>query len=57
MKKKDAFVAAVDGLFDGKIEVTPDGVAKDALKNLLKDGQEATMKFESKQNIVNILDF
>lgn len=27
--KKDAFVVTVDDLFDGEIEVTPDGVPKD----------------------------
>ena len=42
--KKDAFAVAVDGLLDGAFE--------GALNELCKHGQEATIKFENKQNIV-----
>ena len=37
--------------------VKTEGAPNDALNDPRKDSQEATVKFESKENIVNILDF
>ena len=50
---KRCIYIAVDGLLGGEIE----GAPKDALISLPKNSQEGTMKFENKENIVNILDF
>ena len=47
----------MDGLLDSSIEDAREGAVKDALNNLCKDAQEATITFESKQNVVNILHF
>ena len=47
----------MDGLLDSSIEDAREGAVKDALDNLRKDAQEATITFESKQNVVNILHF
>ena len=39
------------------IKDAPENSPKDGLNNLRKDAQEATIKFENKQNMVNILIF
>ena len=54
---KDASDVVVDGLLKSTIEGAPKNASKDALNDLWKHAKEATMKFESKQNIVNILNF
>ena len=56
-EEKDTFVAVIDGLLDSAIEGAHEGVPKDAPNDLRKDAQEATIFFESKQNVVNILNF
>ena len=47
----------MDDLLGSSIEDAREGAAKDALNNLRKDAEEATITFESKQNVVNILHF
>ena len=57
MKKKMYLNAVIDDLPDSVIEGVREGVTKDVLNDLHEDEQEATITFESKQNIVNILNF
>ena len=47
----------IDGLLDGVIEGVLEGAPRDAINNLYKDTQEATVTCECKQNFVNILIF
>ena len=54
--EKDTFTVAVDDLL-GAIKAVTDVARKRTLNDLSKDTQEATMKFEGNQNILNILDF
>ena len=57
VEEKYTFDVVMDGLRDISIEDVREGAAKDAFNNLRKDAQEATITFESKQNVVNILHF
>ena len=47
----------IDGLLDSVIEGLRKDAPRDAIKNLYKDAQEATVTCECKQNFVNILIF
>ena len=47
----------IDGLVDSEIEGVLVGAPKDAINNLYKVAQEATVACECKQNFVNILNF
>ena len=47
----------IDGLLDIAIEGVLESVPRDAINNLYKDAQEATVTCECKQNFVNILIF
>ena len=42
---------------DSAIKGVLEGAPEDAINNLFKDAQEATVTCESKQNFVNILNF
>ena len=44
-------------IYKKRVEGTPDGAPKHVLNDLRKYPQEATKKFYSKQNIVNMLEF
>ena len=44
----------IDGLLDSAIEGVLEGAPRDAINNLNKDGQEAIVTCEYKQNFVNI---
>ena len=57
MKKKMYLNAVIDDLPGSVIECVREGATKDVLNDLHEDEQEATITFESKQNIVNILNF
>ena len=57
VEEKYTFDVVMDGLRDISIEDVREGAAKDAFNNIRKDAQEATITFESKQNVVNILHF
>ena len=56
-EEKDACDLIVDGLFCGAFDSAPEGVPKYVLNDVRKGAQESTIKFESKQNIVNGLIF
>ena len=56
-EEKDTFDVVMDCMLDSAFEIALEGAPKDVLKNLCKDSQEATITFESKQNVVNILNF
>ena len=47
----------IDGLLDSAIEGVLEGVPRDAINNLYKDAQEATVTCECKRNFVNVLIF
>ena len=47
----------IDGLLDSAIEGVLEGVPREAINNLYKDAQEATVACECKQNFVNVLIF
>ena len=57
MKKKICLNVVIDDLPDSTTEGAREGATKDVLNDLHQDEQEATITFESKQNIVNILNF
>ena len=44
----------IDGLLDSVIDGVFEGAPRDAINNLYKDAQEATVTCECKQNFVNI---
>ena len=54
-RKRDDVV--IDGLLGSAIEGVLEGAPRDAINNLYKDAQEATVTCECKQNFVNILIF
>ena len=56
-EEKDIFDVVIDGLLDSAVEGVLEGVPRDAINNLYKDAQEATVTCECKQNFVNILIF
>ena len=56
-EEKDAFDVVVQCPLDGVIKCSRESAPKDALNDLHKDAREATITFESKQNIVNVLNF
>ena len=56
-RKKGIFDVAIDGLLGSGIEGVLEGAPRDAINNLYKDAQEATVTCECKQNFVNILIF
>ena len=56
-EEKDIFDVVIDGLLDSAIEGVLEGAPRDAINNLYKDAQEATVTCECKQNFVNILNF
>ena len=56
-EEKDTFDFAFDGLLDSAIEGVLEGAPNDAINNLYKDAQEATVTCEYKQNFINILIF
>ena len=56
-EEKDIFDVVIDGLLDSAIEVILEGAHRDAINNIYKDAQEATVTCECKQNFVNILIF
>ena len=56
-EEKDIFDVVIDGLLDSAIEGVLEGVPRDAINNLYKDAQEATVTCECKQNFVNALIF
>ena len=47
----------IDGLLDSVIEGLRKDAPRDAIKNLYKDAQEATVTCECNQNFLNILIF
>ena len=47
----------IDGILDSVIEGLLKDAPRDAIKNLYKDAQEATVTCECKQNFLNILIF
>ena len=47
----------IDGLLDSAIESVLEDASRDAVNNLYKVAQEATVTCECKQNFVNILIF
>ena len=56
-EEKDRSDVVIDGLFDSAIDSVLEGTPRDAINNLYKDAQEATVICECKQNFVNILIF
>ena len=56
-EEKDKFDVEIGGLLDSAIEGVLEGVPRDAINNLNRDAQEATVTCECKQNFVNILIF
>ena len=56
-EETDTFDVVIDGLVDSEIEGVLVGAPKDAINNLYKVAQEATVTCECKQNFVNILNF
>ena len=54
-EEKDIFDVVIDGLLDSAIEGVLEGAPRDAINNLYKDAQEATVICQCKQNFVNIL--
>ena len=56
-EEKDIFEVVIDGLLDSAIEGVLEAAPSDAIQNLYKDAQEATVTCECKQNFVNILIF
>ena len=56
-EEKDIFYVATDGLLDSAFEGVLEGAPWDAIINLYKDAQEATVTCECKQNFVNLLIF
>ena len=56
-EEKDTFDFAFDDLLDSSIEGVLEGAPNDAINNLYKDAQEATVTCECKQNFINILIF
>ena len=56
-EEKDIFDVVIDGLLDSAIEGVLEGAPRDAINNLYKDAQEATVTCEWKQNFVKILIF
>ena len=56
-EEKDIFDVVIDSLLDSAIEGVLEGAPRDAINNLYKDVQEATVTCECKQNFVNILIF
>ena len=46
-----------DGLLDSAFEGVLEGAPRDAINNLYKDAQEATITCECKQDFVNVLIF
>ena len=56
-EEKYIFEVVIDGLLDSAIEGVPEGAPRDAINNLYKNAQEATVTCECKQNFVNILIF
>ena len=55
-EEKDTFDNIIDGLLDSAIEGALEDAPNDPLNDLHKYAQEA-ITFESKQNVVNILNF
>ena len=56
-EEKDIFDVVINRLLDSAIEGVLEGAPRDAINNLYKDAQEATVICECKQNFVNILIF
>ena len=56
-EKKYTFDVVIDGLLDSAIEGVLEGAPKDAINNLCKDAEEATVTCKYKQNFVNILNY
>ena len=56
-EEKDILDVVFVGLLDSAIEGVLEGAPRDAINNLYKDAQEATVTCECKQNFVNILMF
>ena len=56
-EEKDTSDVVIDGLTDSAIESVLEEAPKDAINNLYKDAQEATVTCKCKQNFVNILNF
>ena len=56
-EEKDIFDVAIHGLLDSAVEGVLEGTPRDAINNLNKDAQKATVTCECKQNLVNILIF
>ena len=56
-EEKDISDVVIDVLLDSAVEGVPERAPKDAINNLYKDAQEATVTSEGKQNFVNILIF
>ena len=54
-EEKDIFGFVIDGLLYGAVEGVLEIAPRDAINNLHKDAQEATVTCECKQNFVNIL--
>ena len=55
-EEKDTFDDIIDGLLDSAIDGALEDAPNDPLNDLPKDAQEA-ITFESKQNVVNVLNF
>ena len=54
-KEKYIFDVVIDDLLDSAIDGVLEGAPSDAINNLYKDAQEATVTCKCKQNFVNIL--
>ena len=56
-EENDIFDVVIDGLLNSVVEGVLEGVPSDAINNLYKNAQEATVTCECKQKFVNILLF
>ena len=51
-EEKDIFEVVIDCLLDSAIEVVLEGAPRDAINNLYKDAEKATVTCECKQNFI-----